>query len=299
MEKVNCNLCRYKKSKLLFRKEGYRIVKCWRCGLIFVNPRDESKIFQKRYSEPYFHISEFIRKNPQIVGYWDYIADRPTYERYFEKKMRLIEKLHPKKGRILDFGSGLGYFLNQARKHGWLAFGLEISPFAVKYAKEKFNHQIILGQLTRERFPFKYFDVITLFQTIEHLPDPLAEVKNIYKFLKKDGILVITTPNADSLIAKILGKKWFAFRPKEHLFVFSANTIQKMLVKAGFKVIIIKSDDLVDYPGQRILERVEYNYRSWPILKLTKTIRALMHFLKLSKLKYKIPVGDIIVVARK
>lgn len=298
-EKVNCKLCGKNKTKLLFKKEGYNFVKCQNCGLIYVNPRDSDETAAKRYQEPYFHIKDFQKKDPDIIGYFDYIQDRPIYEEYFEEKIKQIEKIKPAPGKILDIGCSLGYFLNRAKEHGFRTYGVEISKFAADYARKNFGHQIISGELKSDSFPKNYFDVITLFQTIEHFPDPLFGMKIIYSFLKKDGLIVITTPNASSLIAKLMGKKWFCYRPKEHLYNFTDETIKKLLEKSGFRNIIIKSDNYAAHPLERIFERISYHYRSRYILSIINLIDKILKTLRLSQLKIKLPVHDTIVFASK
>jgi 2-polyprenyl-3-methyl-5-hydroxy-6-metoxy-1,4-benzoquinol methylase len=296
-EKVNCNLCGQDKPKFLFKKEGYNFVKCQNCGLIYVNPRDDQATILKRYQEPYFHIKDFQNKNPDVVGYFDYVGDRPIYEEYFEQKLKQIEKIRPAPGKILDIGCSLGYFLNRAKAHGYQTYGIEISEYAFNFAK-KSGHKVLKGELKDNSFPKEYFDVITLFQTIEHFPNPSAELKKIYSFLKKDGLLVITSPNANSLVAKSMGKKWFSYR-LEHLYYFTPKTIKILLQEAGFKKIIIKSDNYVAYPLERVLERITYNFRSKFTLILVKFLESGLKFLRLLKLRFKIPLGDIMILAFK
>ncbi len=149
-------------------------------------------------------------------------------------------KQFSKKGRILDVGCAYGFFLEVAEEEGWEGYGVEISEYAARYAKEELGLKVSLGELKEVRYPSEYFEVVTLWDVIEHLPDPLGELKEINRILRKGGIVALSTPAIDSLFAKLSGKRWIGFQcPWEHIYYFSRSTISKLLEKAGFEVVRI------------------------------------------------------------
>ena len=147
---------------------------------------------------------------------------------------------YQKDGKLLDVGCAMGFFMEEAEKKGFQSYGVDASPYAISEAKKKFGKRALLAPLSEVNFPPGLFSVVTFFDVIEHLQDPLGDLKKIKKILRDDGLLVIETGDASSPWARIMGAKWIFYAPPQHLFYFSKTTIKRLLKQAGFKVLDIK-----------------------------------------------------------
>jgi 2-polyprenyl-3-methyl-5-hydroxy-6-metoxy-1,4-benzoquinol methylase len=101
--------------------------------------------------------------------------------------------------------------------------------------------EVFVGELREAHFSAEEFDVVTLFHVLEHVLDPYSFLLEVNRILKENGLLVIRTPNIDSLISKVVGKYWSWVDPPRHLFYFSPDTLKKMLEKTGFGLINIQA----------------------------------------------------------
>ena len=227
MEKeIVCPLCSKTEIKYFCQKKGFNIYKCQNCKLLFVYPVPKSI---EVYNDDYFSGAE------KGFGYVDYDADKEPMVPTFEKYLDIIAKLGYKSGNLLDIGAATGFFMKIAEDKGFETVGIEISNFAAEKGREK-GLKVITGDLLSHRFPEKNFDVITMFDVIEHVPDPKALIKEASRVLKNGGLLVINTPDAESLWAKVLGKRWQLIMPPEHVNYFSPKNLGDYLSKNGFSV---------------------------------------------------------------
>lgn len=200
-----------------------QIVRCKNCGLIYSNPRPFIEQLEESYRET---------ADPE------YIQEDPSRGINALFSLSTIKK-HIKQGKLLDIGCSTGFFLNIARADFEVA-GLELSRWAANFARTKFKLKIVTEDLNSAGFENNYFDVITLIDTIEHLPNPMGTLREINKILEPSGIIYLVTPNINSLTANILRRKWWGLRPA-HLYYFSPHTINQMLKKSGFEIISIRS----------------------------------------------------------
>ncbi len=228
-----CNLCGSAANAPLHQQLG--IIKCADCGLVRADRVPPGEELQKLYSEKYFRSSD-----SGALGYDDYAADRANIEKTFDKRMAEIERWTGRKGRLLDVGCAMGFSLEVARARGWEPHGIEISGFACEYAKSDLGVEVFHGRLDEAEFEAEYFDVITMWDYIEHSPDPAGEFRRASGLLKKGGLLVLTTPNIASLPARIWGPRWMGIKQDEHLFYFSPASIGEFLSKCGFKTVRLK-----------------------------------------------------------
>ncbi len=225
---MNCIICNSDKISFFIRKNNCDIFCCNNCKLLFVYPMktDTATI----YSDDYFCGAK------KTFGYIDYDSDKEPMVPTFIKYLEIIEKIIPNRGKLLDVGAATGFFINIAKKRDWNATGIELSDFAASSARAK-GFDVKTGTLSSGDFLPESYDVITIFDVIEHFPNPLVEIKTASKILKKGGIIVINTPDTGSIIAKIFGKKWHLIVPPEHLYYFNSINLTTLLEKNGFKVI--------------------------------------------------------------
>jgi len=233
-EKLSCNLCGSKSSRLIFIKNGYNLVQCTSCGLVYVSNPPSKLELKKLYSfESNYHTE--IQNESIDFEYWENRA---------RKYYNLIKK-YKARGRILDIGCSIGFFLKVVKENGWETHGVEISKDISDYARNKFGLDVFTGTIDEIKFPPKFFDVVTMWDFIEHVENPTQAMIITNKILKDDGILVLTTPNIDGLFPRLsymVSKEinyWPHPEPPHHLFQFSKKTIYKLLNKTGFKILNI------------------------------------------------------------
>jgi len=230
-EYVVCNLCGQNSTRIIQKAESpYQVVKCSNCGLVYTNPQPPPHIVSEHYQESYYR--EWINKQmDRRIPMW-------------EKRIKDLQRFKPS-GRILDVGCGIGTFLTGAQKFGYTVQGTEISEYGSKYVKQKLGIDVFTGDVMDAQFPAHFFDIVTLWHALEHVPDPYSLLKEIYKILKTDGLLVIAVPNVQNSITKFLyffarrrKLKLFSIEAKEwHFFHFSVQTLSALLRKTGFGII--------------------------------------------------------------
>jgi SAM-dependent methyltransferase len=138
-------------------------------------------------------------------------------------------------GRVLDIGCGTGDRLDVFRSKGFETYGIEISDSA-SYAKDYLNLNVSKGNLFSVRFPDRFFDIVTLYNVLEHTHNPTRVCDEIHRILKDGGFLVIQVPNKDSLQHRIFKKRWAAFDVPRDLYYFGTETLKSLLGRVGFTV---------------------------------------------------------------
>lgn len=226
---MNCDVCNNINFKELFVKNGSAFLKCNQCGLIFNHPKLPENDAKRFYNKDYY--------NPWRLGGAEKISTERNKTLTFNRWLIKIEKYRPI-GKILDTGCATGFFLETARKRGWLPYGVEISEYSAKIAQKKFGACVFTGSLIEAHFDDREFDAVTAFDLIEHLNSPEEFLVEVFRILKPGGVIAICTINAESLSYKLMGMNWPHFKP-EHLYYFSPVSIKKMLHKSGFKTLRI------------------------------------------------------------
>lgn len=221
-----CVLCGSTERLPVFDTVPYAVVRCGACGLARVSPMpgegDRGRINDAIYS---------------AVEYRDrYFKDRGNFLRWFRRKLRLIERYRPGKGRILDIGCSYGFFVEEALRRGWDAYGCELNPVTAAAAKAGAGGRVHSGPLETMDFSGG-FDVITLWDVIEHQPDPRDFMQKVSAMLKPGGILCVQAPNFGSYIAGLKGAAWDWLTPGDHLYFFTPDSLALTARKAGCRVL--------------------------------------------------------------
>jgi len=201
-------------------KEWGRHVKCKNCHLIYMNPLEKISKTNDYY---------FKAKNTHAP------TIRESYLRTAKFQVRLIQK-YASGTNLLDIGCAQGFFLFSASKAGYTAKGIEISQDAAEYAIREFGLDVEAKPFEELRFADNHFDVVTLWQVLEHVPYPLMILKEVQRILKPGGLVVVSTPNIEGIPAKILRKRWWDIK-RLHINQFSTKTLTDILQNAGFKNI--------------------------------------------------------------
>ena len=167
-----------------------------------------------------------------------FISQMKGRENTFGKFLDKIGKFHPQPGKILDVGTAGGSFLHAAKQRGWDVYGCEPNRWLCDWSK---NIMVLILNQGRflSRNISKTFDVVTIWDVLEHTPDPKEVLREGRRILKKKGLLVVNYPDIGSWIARIMGRKW-VFLLSVHLYYFTRRTMVKMLQDSGFSVLKIK-----------------------------------------------------------
>lgn len=177
-------------------------------------------------------------------------SDTPIYT----KRLEILSTYAPHVKTILDFGCGNGNFVKLLRSKGYKAYGYDKSQYIVSHL----NESGVPTYLREHDIPDRYFDVITCFDVIEHTTAPQKILKVLAKKIKKRGILIITTPNAQSISAKVLGKRWWVLGPTAHFVLFSTFSLQLFLSRLRWKILATTTDTITPWflPTTHILPRI-------------------------------------------
>lgn len=145
-----------------------------------------------------------------------------------------------KKGnRILDIGCGYGVFLKVCDEYGLETYGIDIVEDAINKAKKVTKAKLYVHDVNKglEMFEDEFFDMVTLFDVIEHLQCPYNVLREIHRVLKKKGKIVITTPNLNGILRYLKKDKWHGFHDKTHLYLFTPIALKFLVERAGFKIV--------------------------------------------------------------
>jgi SAM-dependent methyltransferase len=201
-----------------------RLVRCRQCSLLFVNPRIPAAAMLAGYAE-----GDDRR----------YVSQMGARVRTFAGALSHINRLKPAKGRLLDVGTAAGAFLRAARDDGWAAMGIEPNRWLARWGRDTYGVAIQVGSIDDVSTPDGHFDVVTLWDVIEHTPDPLHVLRRTRQLLKEDGLLVVNFPDIGSWIARTMGRSW-PFLSSVHLYYFTRDTMRATLQKAGFETTRIR-----------------------------------------------------------
>ncbi len=333
-EEINfCLVCNSRGSLLyeglrdrLFGVEGvYNYFFCDRCKFAWLNPRPIKEDIAKCYKEYYTHQPSIIskeinaRKNKikeKIRKFILYsysnipISDTLSSSKLilgkilslFPSLLKRASPIIPKWyncGKLLDIGCGNGYFLYIMKKLGWNVYGIEIDEEAANFAKRNYDLPIFIGSLEEANFSEGFFDVITMNHTIEHVYNPLTLLRKAYKILVPGGYIYLRTPNIESLAHKLFKRDCFFLDAPRHLWLWSKNSITKILEREKFNVIKFETSNFyasVVYDQSKLIQkqgRAELNKK---ISIAGKMFSKFEHLLKIIRIDIS---EDIYLIARK
>jgi len=248
LETVCCPLCRSEETIPLLQISSRRMVRCAGCSLVYRNPRPTVADVRGAYAA-----ARTILELEERVG-----------RRRSHEFRRFLDSFPERPGRLLDVGCGYGFFLKMGEEKGWEAVGVDLDPNGIAYAKERLRVDAVPGDLRDVHFPDGSFDLVTLWNVLDHDPDPLGFLSEIHRVLKEDGYVFIRTPNAvwqylSFRLAKFLrhfGRgKVFDEQPYTtfifHLTNFSRLTLRLALDRSGFIPLRIRNSPPI--PGDPYL----------------------------------------------
>jgi 2-polyprenyl-3-methyl-5-hydroxy-6-metoxy-1,4-benzoquinol methylase len=235
MEQARCNLCGenspvpYLTTGDRFSDKIFTLSKCSNCGLVYLTPRptiEEVKEFYPDNYEAYLLPEKSISK-----------AVNRSIEKTLSVQLDFVEHYHQDRGKLLDVGCATGSFLNLAQKRGWQVVGIEIIEKAARIARENYSLNVFTTDLENANLATSSLDVITLWDVLEHLPNPRTAMQIAHEKLKPDGMVYFSIPNLDSYDRKLFDTEWIGWDPPRHFILFEQNGIQRLLRETGFKII--------------------------------------------------------------
>jgi len=220
----------HKKYTALNRNNEYTILQCSKCKDIFLH---EIKGLDSIYNDDYF-LNEY--KNQYGLTY---IEDKDNIVKLGLRRIRIIEKIKNEKGKLLDVGCALGYFVELCAQREWKVRGIEISHFACEWGKENLSVDIIQGSFLDIDIKPESYDAVTFFYVAEHFNKIEKVFEKANKILKEKGVIVLALPNRGGISYRFNRKQYIKEHPRDHYLDTSVRNLKKVLKKYGFKKKII------------------------------------------------------------
>jgi 2-polyprenyl-3-methyl-5-hydroxy-6-metoxy-1,4-benzoquinol methylase len=218
----SCLICN---STQLQNLEGYEanyLVKCKSCNFVFC----ERKPSEQELVNHYLLYSRGTSISSITIHRYEQLLDE--FERF------------RKTNNILDIGCGDGHFLEVAKARNWNVYGTEFTTEAIQVVRKK-GIKMKLGSLDPNNYENDFFDVVTSFEVIEHINNPVDEIRAIKMILRTGGLVYLTTPNFNSVSRNIVGANWNVIEYPEHLSYYTRSTIQKLFSTVGLKALKIST----------------------------------------------------------
>jgi 2-polyprenyl-3-methyl-5-hydroxy-6-metoxy-1,4-benzoquinol methylase len=240
-----CRHCGARRSIVRYRfaEHGKSIRECSSCRLMVLDPMPSEDELHAVYNEGYFENQQLTTADPaRVYGYVDYISERINKQKGYRGicgQIRELLLLSRERPRLLDYGCGLGFFLDAAYEYGFDVEGVEFNRYALEYIRHRYRYVAYGPDEFRPRDPY---DVVTMFDVIEHLREPFQMLDAAHGMLAADGLLVMSTMDSTSLTSRLMGKRLEDFRRiREHLFFFDRSNLSSILGKHGFDVLKVSS----------------------------------------------------------
>ena len=260
---MNCTICDSGPARFKLSKGKVDILECPNCGLAFWMPPEDFRA-EHVYDAAYFDGAD------QSHGFSDYAGMETAFRASFAGRLARIGP-PPTGGRLLDVGAAYGYAVSEAQKLGWRATGLEISTAAARRAAEMTHGQLAVGNSLATPFESAAFDVVTLWDVLEHLSDPHRAMAEISRLLRPGGRLVFTTTDVGSLVARLSGSRWHLYTLPEHLYFFTRRSLEILCTAHGFEVEKMSAEAayfslgyLVERVRKTLLGHTGADSSSWP-----------------------------------
>ena len=273
LESVKCVICEQDNAELLFQAQDFiygnegtfPMVKCRTCGLAYLNPKPSQSEGYKFYPGDYFSFrppsiptppaGPFARMKRRLKAIaleeaFSYppksesdslLSSHPFIRQAVAKLLTPFvdsKKIPPFLGshRILDVGCGNGAFLLEMGNLGWDTYGVERNPSIAAYVRKNLHLKVHAGTLETIGFNAGFFDVVTFWDSLEHLANPLEVLKETSRILSPTGLLIISTPNFNCLLRKIFQEKWFNVAAPLHYYLYTRETLNRLVEKVGFYI---------------------------------------------------------------
>lgn len=222
-----CVTCGAGQPKLRCERDGFHIVECNACGLVYVGQDPQQIDFAALYGEAYY-------TGGQEGVFADYVGQAPARRAAARRRLWSLRRMKPN-GRLLDVGCAAGFFLAEAQAH-YQVQGVELSEYSSRFAREKLGLDVFTGTLPQAALPAARFDVVTLWDVIEHVADPAALLLEVARVLAPGGRVVLTTGDIGSGYAQRQAERWHLLTPPWHLYFFDRASMARLAALAGLRV---------------------------------------------------------------
>ncbi len=229
--KRRCPLCDRDNAEKIFIKHGFTHVMCNECTMVYVNPALSDEKSQEVYANA-VHTDEYL----EILKSEN---QRKFDEIKFNYGLDIASRFIPN-GKVLDVGCSIGVFLQVAQKRDWQANGLEFNKKAYEYALGN-NLNVDYKPLDASKFRDIKFDLITMWDLLEHVVNPRELLSTVYNHLSGNGALLVLTPNINSLAARIMHEHCNVFEGWAHVSLFSDDTLMRILDESGYRVVHLET----------------------------------------------------------
>jgi 2-polyprenyl-3-methyl-5-hydroxy-6-metoxy-1,4-benzoquinol methylase len=226
-----CPICKNNKYSIELNKFNINIYGCQKCGHRYSSkiPNNVEDVYSDKGYLP--EMIEAVDKES------DYRKERFGNERY-----ELIKKF-AKGNKLLDIGCGVGHYLEIAIKNNFEAYGQELGKDLAKWTREHLGITVYDEPIDKIQTDI-LFNVITIFDVIEHVIDPIKFISDAKRLLAKDGIILILTPNFDSVAITIMKEKWQVICPPSHLQYFTYNSVKKLADTVGMDLVHVQTNGI-------------------------------------------------------
>jgi SAM-dependent methyltransferase len=234
---TSCNLCATVVAPTQpprWRKDGFEIVECRSCGLLFRRDLPDRDALGEIYAPEYFARTD----DGDAQGYLDYLGDADMHRMAARKRLRRLERFGAP-GRLLDVGAAAGFFMDEARRRGWRVEGIDVAGSMTRYGREELGLELSTGVFEDSDPPRESYDCVTMWDYIEHAVDPAASFAAARRALKPRGILALSTGDAGSILARLSGSRWHLMTPRHHNFYLDPATIRRYLDLHSFDLVAL------------------------------------------------------------
>ena len=242
MEEIGCIFCETASASVLLEENGYKARRCATCRLIYVSPRPSLADIRNLYSHDAAHVSAATH----ISG---------AFRRRLIARLTLeIIQRHVARGALLEIGSGSGYFLDEARRHGFAVHGIELNAPLAEFTRETLRIPCEEAPLGESTYAGQSFDVIYHRDVIGHFFDPIGEFEKTHQRLNEGGIVAFETGNVADIDEQYL-RLFSEFQLPDHLFFFGERHLTELLQRTGFELLRVERYSIV--PQLRIMGAVD------------------------------------------
>lgn len=222
-EAIPCPVCAGGEFTPLFEKAGEPFVRCASCALVLINPRPRFEALEHTYDARYSrgYIDKADKKLARCTRWVSRVARRLGHA-----------------GNWLDVGCSAGFVMAAAEAAGFKAWGVELEPAAVEFGRTELGlARIVCGTFEAQRYPDAFFDVVSMYDVIEHVPDLNATVAELARVLKPGGLIAIRTPDVSHWARPRELSHWKEIKPSEHLYYFSPETLTRLFANHGLRLV--------------------------------------------------------------
>jgi 2-polyprenyl-3-methyl-5-hydroxy-6-metoxy-1,4-benzoquinol methylase len=229
VKKILCQACETQFwTRIIGKRKQFSIWKCYSCGSLTVDPMPSEPERKAFYAEAYFS------GNAVGGGYASYNADKIATRSTYEKMLDLLEPYRSPGAKMIDIGAASGMFVKWAQERGWDAIGQDISSAAAQMATE---NGVVVQAIPVEQIPVSTYAAVTALDVIEHVDQPRQFLRSFLKGLAPGGVMLINTPDAESVLGRVLRHRWHAVCPPEHVVLFSKKSLIQLVEQEGNEVV--------------------------------------------------------------